>query len=225
MYKNNKGFSLVEISMVLIIIGVIVAMSVKAYNIVNVAKIRGELSKVSKITEAINTYYNVFGSLPGDSLMDPKGIIYEGTPDVASTLVRADLLEATDMILTRHRIRADEIGGIWRFMRCLEKADGTYLRVNNHNVGTTAEPLAGHICVTIDNKTANVGNAAVYANSTIAAQIPWNVVAGYELYYDDVNMVAGLGRANNTDNQTRKALMGRINDINTYSYEYYIKVW
>ena len=227
MYKNNKGFSLVEISMVLIIIGVIVAMSVKAYNIVNVAKLRGELSKVSKITDAINTYYNVFGVLPGDAHLSPTGIIYEQTADVTRNLVRADLLDPTDMLFLKHRLLANEIGGIWRFMRCVEMANGTYLRVNNNIIGSSTHPIAGNVCITMDNRTdSGLNYSAIYEYAPIVAQMPWNVVAGFELYNDDANLTGHFGRGTTPYPTSRKNLMGMVNNESTYSAgEYYIKVW
>lgn len=64
--KNKKAFTLVELSIVIVIIGLIVAGVVAGRSIVQQAKLRQVSNDINKIKMAVNTYNLKFSALPGD---------------------------------------------------------------------------------------------------------------------------------------------------------------
>ncbi|BCS54719.1 type II secretion system protein [Geobacter sp. SVR] len=72
-FGNNQGFTLIEMAIVLVIIGVIIGAVVKGQDLVENAKAKQFASKLQAWQIAINTFYDRKGRYPGDS--DRDGII------------------------------------------------------------------------------------------------------------------------------------------------------
>jgi len=64
--KNSSGFTLVELSIVIVIIGLIVAGVVGGQTLVEQAKIRQVIGQMNKIKLAVNAYKLEYDALPGD---------------------------------------------------------------------------------------------------------------------------------------------------------------
>lgn len=65
--KSNKaGFTLIELSIVLVIIGLIVGGVLVGQDLIKAATIRASVAQVEKTNTAINTFYNKYNGLPGD---------------------------------------------------------------------------------------------------------------------------------------------------------------
>ena len=71
--RNNKGFTLIEMAIVLVIIGIIIGAVVKGQDLVDNAKSKQFASKIQAWQVALNTYYDRKGRYPGDG--DRDGII------------------------------------------------------------------------------------------------------------------------------------------------------
>ena len=65
MKKNNKGFSLIELSIVLIIMGLLIAGVTGGASLVKSAKLRAAVTELMNYRAAFNTYYAQFGKVPG----------------------------------------------------------------------------------------------------------------------------------------------------------------
>jgi prepilin-type N-terminal cleavage/methylation domain-containing protein len=67
-YMNNKenGFSLVEMSVVLVIVALILGAAMQGKNMMEGAKIRAILSETSKYKVSINSFYSKYDQFPGD---------------------------------------------------------------------------------------------------------------------------------------------------------------
>jgi len=63
---DKSGFTLIEISIVLVIIGLIVGGILAGQEMVHQAKLRSALSQKEKFETAINTFYGKYGCVPGD---------------------------------------------------------------------------------------------------------------------------------------------------------------
>ena len=70
--KNNKAFSLIEISIVLVIIGMITAGVFQGIHLVETAKIKGFANEMNGYKQAVLTFYAVKGYLPGDINRDNR---------------------------------------------------------------------------------------------------------------------------------------------------------
>jgi prepilin-type N-terminal cleavage/methylation domain-containing protein len=64
--KNNKGFSLIELSIVLIIIGLLVAGITGGASLIKSAELRSIMTEARSYKIAISTYYASQDALPGD---------------------------------------------------------------------------------------------------------------------------------------------------------------
>lgn len=209
MNRKARGFSLVEIAVVLVVIGVIAAMAVKSYNMIIVAKIKGELTKIDRISVAVSSFYDRFGYLPGDN-GTAKGFITSDTVGVYAALQDGGFATLDDFKILN---RSNELSGIWRFVRCIPKSIG-YLPLPSS--ATTGYPT-GSLCVIGDT------NTDFAVASLTGAGAPESLLAGYELYYDNVDTKTGNGRGVTNDNMTRADFIKKLTNYNNVNY--YIRVW
>jgi prepilin-type N-terminal cleavage/methylation domain-containing protein len=83
--RKKSGFSLVELTIVLIIIGIIIAMFMGGISFMEKARIKSELGKLTKFSSAMTTYYAQNASVPDTIITMPSGAtikqehIYEPT--------------------------------------------------------------------------------------------------------------------------------------------------
>ena len=63
---KNKGFTLVELSVVLIVIGLLVGGIMSGTSIIRQAKIRGLISETNELITAIANFKTLYNALPGD---------------------------------------------------------------------------------------------------------------------------------------------------------------
>lgn len=64
--QNNSGFTLIELSIVLVIIGLLVGGVLVGQDLIKAAELRATLSQLEKFNTAKNTFYGKYGALPGD---------------------------------------------------------------------------------------------------------------------------------------------------------------
>jgi prepilin-type N-terminal cleavage/methylation domain-containing protein len=76
---NRQGFTLIELSIVLVIIGLIVGGVLVGQDLINAAGIRAQISQIEKYQAAVNTFRGKYGYLPGD-MPDPYASQYGFTP-------------------------------------------------------------------------------------------------------------------------------------------------
>jgi len=80
---KNKGFTLVELAIVLIIIGIIIGAILKGQELINNAKIKRAYNQYREVLAAIYTYYDRYGYYPGD---DPNASARWGIAPATGTL-------------------------------------------------------------------------------------------------------------------------------------------
>ena len=71
--RNNKGFSLIELSIVLIIMGLLVAGVTGGASLIKSAQLRAVVNEFTNYRTAYNTYYAQFNKVPGSDT-DPNTI-------------------------------------------------------------------------------------------------------------------------------------------------------
>jgi prepilin-type N-terminal cleavage/methylation domain-containing protein len=64
--SRNKGFTLIELSIVLVIIGLVVGGVLVARDLIRASEVRATISQIEKYNVAANTFRGKFGYLPGD---------------------------------------------------------------------------------------------------------------------------------------------------------------
>lgn len=65
--KNNKGFSLVEVSIAMLVFGIMLGMSIKGYSLVQKAHLIATVEQINQYKIGVRTYTDMYGSLPGFS--------------------------------------------------------------------------------------------------------------------------------------------------------------
>lgn len=64
--KNSKGFTLIEIAIVLVIIGLLIGFSLKGMSLIQNAKVKRVVKMADEYRVAVMTYLDRFDRLPGD---------------------------------------------------------------------------------------------------------------------------------------------------------------
>jgi prepilin-type N-terminal cleavage/methylation domain-containing protein len=62
----KKGFTLIELSIVMVIIGLIIGGVVVGRDLISAAGVRAQISQIEKYQAAVNTFRGKYGYLPGD---------------------------------------------------------------------------------------------------------------------------------------------------------------
>lgn len=68
--RNSKGFTLVELAVVLVIIGIILGAVIKGNDLIENAKVKGVVQAPAKWEVPIMTFYDKKGAFPGDAAKD-----------------------------------------------------------------------------------------------------------------------------------------------------------
>lgn len=72
---RSKGFTLIEMAIVLVIIGIILAAVIKGQDLITNAKAKKIAGQIRGLEAAIWGFYDKFGRLPGDTTTPPDGVI------------------------------------------------------------------------------------------------------------------------------------------------------
>lgn len=64
--KNEKGFTLVEIAIVLVIIGLLIGGVLKGQSMIQNAKVKRVVKSADELRAAVYTFYDKYGAYPGD---------------------------------------------------------------------------------------------------------------------------------------------------------------
>lgn len=126
MKERQRGFTLIEMAIVLVVIGLILGMVYKGRQLVASAKVKNAQAGYNKVIAGMNTYYDRYGQFPGDGCgagstyvsTDPSpmdctatkdGIVNtDGDDDVAAFF---DLMTSTE-ILTQADTKSS-LGSAW----------------------------------------------------------------------------------------------------------------
>src|ERR1700728_1709743 len=63
---QNEGFTLIEMSIVLVVIGLIIGGVLVGQDLIRAAYVRAQIAQIEKFNTAVNTFYGKYQALPGD---------------------------------------------------------------------------------------------------------------------------------------------------------------
>jgi len=89
--NTNKGFSLIELSIVLIIIGLLVAGITGGASLIKSAELRSTITEVRNYQTAVNAYYTAVGRLPGTD--NSSQMWFVNSPYAINEMVSQNILD------------------------------------------------------------------------------------------------------------------------------------
>lgn len=72
--KKNRGFSLIELSIVLIILGLLIVGVSGGASLIQASRTRTLVNEYNQLKTAFNTYYGLYGKVPGSKGINPNSI-------------------------------------------------------------------------------------------------------------------------------------------------------
>ncbi|WP_022850762.1 type II secretion system protein [Limisalsivibrio acetivorans] len=116
---NNCGFSIIELTITLVLIGTILILVLKGFDMVTKARYKSELNRVHKIRTAVSIYYENHNTLPGNTFQNGT-FIDTSSYQAKQELTSAGLLRPADFQL--------EVGeGFYAFRSCKAGTGGYFI--------------------------------------------------------------------------------------------------
>lgn len=182
-FKGQKGFTLVEIAIVLVIVGLLIGGILKGQSMIQNAKVKRLVNDMQGMTAAIIAFQDRFGQLPGDesNVNTPPGDGANngngnGLIDEAAGWEMSDLRNANLIAGTGTALPSNAYGGTMSVSNANVGGFGT----NTNKVIVTNIPAEA--CLEIDTKyddgnqnAGDIRGSAAYTANTLIASFAWRV--------------------------------------------------
>jgi len=172
--KRNLGFTLIELSIVLVIIGLIVGGILVGQDLIAAARIRATVGQIEKYNSAVNTFQTKFNGIPGDLLSTTASGF--GLSTLAGTTGRGDGNGLIDGIIAGASSQAawtQEGGALWVHLSQANLVDGTF----SESLDGTSPIAVPAASVSMTWPLAKIGRGN-YINAGSASGINYWVVTG-----------------------------------------------
>jgi prepilin-type N-terminal cleavage/methylation domain-containing protein len=196
--SGKKGFTFVELAIVLVIIGIIMGLAIKGRSLIRSAKMRNEIRKIEKLQTALMSYINIYQGVPPDydnvSTTAPFSIDY-------NIFLEQDLIQMNDMLATLNT--TNEIAGtsytypIWGYTMCGNNITDNYSFYGQdcEDNSRPGRSICTNICVAGMTLTNNGGSKTVSYSPVMM-----EMKCAIEAMADDRDYNNGSGRGSKTYN-------------------------
>ncbi|MDP3478554.1 MAG: prepilin-type N-terminal cleavage/methylation domain-containing protein [Desulfoprunum sp.] len=172
--NNQKGFTLVEIAIVLVIIGLLLGGVLKGQQLIANAKIKSLVTHANGLSAAIYAYQDRYKALPGD---DRRATI--NLPGASGGCLAANLVDGNgDGLLWEHAAAAEQLA-------CSGLITGTY----NGTTDIISSPYGTKVYIHRDTIQGKTGNDIRYDS------LPADVAQTFDTMLDDGVYNTGVVRA------------------------------
>lgn len=180
--RNSGGFTLVELAIVLIVIGLLLGMAFKGKSLVDSARIKAEIMKVQKIQTAFSTFKAKYDRLPGQPFS--TGTI-ESNKKIYEELIKEGLLHDSDF---RSNLKESQ-GKHWFFAGCAPVAtsEGTRSAWN-----TSAAFALENVCMFL--ASVHPKDIGPLTGATAYMETDAQMTCWIETMLDNSNILTGDGR-------------------------------
>lgn len=179
MKNSQKGFTLIEIAIVLVIIGLLLGGVLKGQELITSARVRNMISQQDGIKAAYFGFLDRYRALPGDyaaAMANIKDTTKNGDGDGQIELTNGT--NAESILAWEHLSKAGFINGSYVY--------------GDTDIDTTTpkNPYAGYLQLVYDNVYGATGNSTRH-NLKTGKQVPVNILAEVDRKIDDGNPYGG----------------------------------
>ena len=181
MKVKNRGFTIVELAIVLVVIGIILSMAVKGKSLVETARLRAEVNKIRKLEAAVHIYLISHPDM--QTVQRPNSNTDWGDFDMRyfydnGILTPNDLRSMVD-------VRRWSEDGYWIPVRCQYYGDALNIqRGGNQTIPFNPTNFCTRIFSEVDEN----------ANRMYYFPVPRRIQCAIEIYLDDEDVKTGVAR-------------------------------
>ena len=174
--RKQQGFTLIEIAIVLVIIGLLLGGILQGQSLINSARVRNLISQIDGIKAAFYGFQDRYRALPGDFSQ-------------ATTLIPNASKDGDG----NGQITGTEAIAVWDHLSHAGFITGTYVYASPETPATTpANPWNAYIQLIYDNN--YVGTPTLRHNLKTGNQVPVEVIAEVDRKIDDGKAESGIMR-------------------------------
>ncbi|HEX9673366.1 MAG TPA: prepilin-type N-terminal cleavage/methylation domain-containing protein [Burkholderiales bacterium] len=186
--RKQTGFTLIEIAIVLVIIGLLLGGVLKGQELITSARVRNLISQQDGVKAAYFGFLDRFRSLPGDYSL--------ATTNIANTTANGNAngqIESAAVCGTIPACQALEYIVVWEHLSRAGFINGsyTYAVLPEDSASAPTNPYVRYIQVIYDSAY-GVGGGAIRHNIKTGNQIPSDILSEIDRKIDDGNPVGGV---------------------------------
>lgn len=189
--KQQKGFTLVEMAIVLVIIGLLLGGVLKGQELIESSRIKNAANDINGVIAAYNGYVDRFRAVPGD---DAGALPARGASWASAVAGDASgVIEGADPFVTTETAGTAENGSVWRHLRAAGFISGNPLETV---VTLPTNAFSGQIGVL----SAAAFTIPAGAPKVCMNRIPGKAARALDVAMDDGNPTTGIMKGDATFN-------------------------
>jgi prepilin-type N-terminal cleavage/methylation domain-containing protein len=186
MYRKQQGFTLIEIAIVLVIIGLLLGGILKGQELITNARVRNLIAQQDGIKAAFFGFQDRFRALPGDYNQATVNIT-----GISTAACNGGNGDGNGQITTTN----DEMILAWEHLSKAGFITGSYTcAATESNTTSPTNPYSMFLRIIYDNAYADTGTAPTRHNLKSGNQIPSDIIAEVDRKVDDGNATTGALR-------------------------------